>query len=159
MKCTHFPPIYLFHSYVVPIHPSHQNYTSFLPPEPFQHSPVKSFVPGCTPILIADDYQRVVKQRDSSSKYSNHHDLTQSSVENTWTSHWRNAEVPRSGKQTRNADPKIQRGFCEAGICFKGGLHHQKEARCILKRAKDEYMLCKLHLLCSSSVLLTLTDK
>lgn len=70
------------------------------PQESFQLSPVESFVPVCTSILIADDYQRVVKQRDSSSKYSYHNNLSQSGVENTRTSHRRDTEVPRSRKQT-----------------------------------------------------------
>lgn len=71
---------------------------------------MESFVPGGPPVLVADDNQRVVQQGDSGSQNPNHHDLPQRRVEHTGTPHGGDTEVPRGRKQTRDADPKIQRG-------------------------------------------------
>lgn len=107
----HFPPIHIFYRCNLPVFSlSHQNYILFLPKKPLPLSPVEPFVPVRTPIFIADNNQRVVKQRDGSSENSYHEDLPQGGVENPGTPHRGDAEVPRSRKQTRDADPKIQRG-------------------------------------------------
>lgn len=72
---------------------------------------MEPFVPVRPPVLAADDNQGVVQQRDGGSQYSYHHDLSQSGVEETGTPHRRDAEVPRSRKQTGDAEPKIERGY------------------------------------------------